>query len=278
MYRTDSARIEWIQKKRRRRRRQKIMKMCRTVLVVTAVISFWLGGTAVLCREPAKAPKETDSVAAFAPELLKEKNEVYTKKVECIFQNPELPTGCEATAGTMLLRAYGYEAEKTRTADLIEKGERIEGKDGRIYGPHPDEAFIGDPSGTDGFGVFPGALAKAMQKIIDSQGGDHVVRAMQGLDERSILTYIDRGIPLCIWTSMHDREIEQKTGWYLIKDGEYTDEFFCWPSNEHCVVLTGYDEETVTVCDPLEGERTYKRESFFRHYGQVGSYALLLSE
>ncbi len=89
MYRTDSARIEWIQKKRRRRRRQKIMKMCRTVLAVTAVISFWLGGAAVLCREPAKAPKETDSVAAFAPELLKEKNEVYTKKVECIFQNPE---------------------------------------------------------------------------------------------------------------------------------------------------------------------------------------------
>lgn len=255
-------------------KRRKIYRMCRALSVPLAAAALWLGGVATLCRVfggEAGSPTREASQSLYVRQ-----DASYTERVECIFQNPELPTGCEATAGTMLLRAYGYKAEKTRTAELLEKGDRIVTADGAVYAPDPDEAFVGDPAGTDGYGVFAGALAEAMQQVIDRQGGGHTAKALYGSDEESILAYIDRGIPLCVWTSMGDQDIEWKSGWYLIKDGEFTEEFFCWPSGEHCVVLTGYDEDTVTVCDPLEGECTYPRDSFFLHYEQVGSYALVL--
>ncbi len=210
-----------------------------------------------------------------AGEAFGEKHKKPIQDVECILQNPELPTGCEATAGTMLLRAYGYHTEKTRVAELLNKGELIEIGE-RIYGPDPDEAFIGDPSSLYGYGAFPGVLADAMQQVIDGQGGGHTARALYGLSEESILAYIDNGVPLCVWSSMDNREIEYRTGWYLISDGEYTEEYFLWPGGEHCVVLTGYDDEVVSVCDPIQGVCVYPRDSFFRHYEQVGEYALAL--
>ena len=199
----------------------------------------------------------------------------YTQKVSAILQNPELPTGCEATAGTMLLQAYGYEVEKTELADLLEKGERIQVGD-QVYGPDPQDVFIGDPTSVYGYGAFPKVLEKAMGKVITKQNGQEKVEALEGKSENEILSYIDQGIPVCIWASIDNKEIEWRKGWYLIKDGEYTDEYFYWPSNEHVLVLTGYDENQVTVCDPLKGKIQYDRETFFRHYEQVGKYALVL--
>nr|WP_296959997.1 C39 family peptidase [uncultured Mediterraneibacter sp.] len=199
----------------------------------------------------------------------------YTQKVSAILQNPELPTGCEATAGTMLLQAYGYEVEKTELADLLEKGERVQVGD-QVYGPDPQEAFIGDPASSYGYGAFPKVLAKAMEKVIAKQNGQEKAEALEGKSESEILSYIDQGIPVCVWASIDNREIERRKGWYLIKDGMYTDAYFYWPSNEHVLVLTGYDENQVTVCDPLKGETKYDRKAFFRHYEQVGKYALLL--
>ncbi|MBQ7784498.1 MAG: C39 family peptidase, partial [Oscillospiraceae bacterium] len=43
---------------------------------------------------------------------------------EMIMQNPELPTGCEITSLTMLLRHIGYDADKLDMADnYLPKGE-----------------------------------------------------------------------------------------------------------------------------------------------------------
>lgn len=197
--------------------------------------------------------------------------------VECILQNPELPTGCEATSGTMLLQAYGYKAEKMDVAGKMEKGKIID-KNGRRYAGHPDDVFIGNPTSTHGFGAFPNVLAKAMQKVIDEQNGNHKAVPLYGKSQQEILEIVDKGTPLCIWSSQGNVEIQALTGWYLIKDGKYLDEYFTWPSNEHALVLTGYDDKNVFVCDPLKGERSFPRDSFFRHYEQVGSYALILEK
>ena len=196
-------------------------------------------------------------------------------EVVSILQNPELPTGCEVTAATMLLNAYGYDVEKTELADALEK-DSIETVDDKDYAVHPEVAFIGNPIYSSSFGVFPHPVAKAMQKFIDEQGGEHVATPLYGLTEEEILAYCDAGIPLCIWSSMNNTEIKYIGGWHIIADGEYTEEYFYWPANEHCLVLTDYDSENVYVCDPLKGECSYPRESFFRHYEQVGCYALVM--
>lgn len=196
-------------------------------------------------------------------------------KVAPILQNPELPTGCEATAGTMLLSAYGYSVDKMKVAERLEKGERIEYK-GKWYAKSPDEVFIGNPETIYGYGAFPNVLANAMQQVIDETDGKYKVVPLYGESEQEILKRIDSGLPVCIWSSMNDLEIEYRKGWYLIKEEQMTEEYFYWPSNEHVLVLIGYDETDVTVCDSLKGICEYNRESFFRHYRQVGEYALVL--
>lgn len=204
------------------------------------------------------------------------KNVEYIKKVECILQNPELPTGCEAAAAAMLLNSYGYRTDKMTVAAFLEKSDQVE-EYGTIYACHPNDAFIGNPYTVHGYGAFPKVVVKAMQKVIDQQNGRYKACTLYGKTEEELLEKIDTGNPLCVWTSMYNMEIEYKKGWYLIQEGLFTEEYFEWPSNEHVVVLTGYDETVVEVCDPLIGVCTYSRESFFRHYKQVGRYAVMLS-
>lgn len=199
----------------------------------------------------------------------------YEEKVECILQNPELPTGCEAAAAAMLLCAYGYRTDKLRVADMMEKSEVLE-EYGTFYALHPDDTFIGNPYTLKGYGAFPKVVARVMQKIIDIQGGRHQARALYDKTEEELLKEIDGGNPLCVWTSMYDREIQYRKGWYLIQEGLFTEEYFYWPSNEHVVVLTGYNEEYVRICDSLRGKCIEPRKSFFKHYKDVGRFAVEL--
>ena len=196
-------------------------------------------------------------------------------KPDLILQNPELPTGCEATAGAMLLSAYGYPADKCGVADDLLTGAPVYSAD-TVYAPHPNDAFIGSPYSSDGYGTFPAVLADALQLLIDKENGSHTATPLYDKSEEELLSLVEKGIPVCVWTSMYDTEITYENGWYLLRDSEYTDEYFYWPSNEHVVLLIGYDEESVTVYDPLVGKCSYSRVSFFRHYRQVGSYALML--
>ena len=75
---------------------------------------------------------------------------------------------------------------------------------------------------------------------------------------------------------MDGREVVNQYSWY-IKDGDtYTDQLFVWPGNEHCLVLIAYDKATVTVNDPQQGVIQYERSDFFRHYREIGRYALTM--
>lgn len=201
----------------------------------------------------------------------------YVKNVKCILQKPELPTGCEATAAAMLLNAYGYPVDKMTMADYLEKANKEEAG-GTFYAPHPNEAFIGNPETLNGYGAFPNVIVKAMQKIIDRQDGKYKAYALYGKTEEEILALIDAGTPVCVWSSIDDKEIEYRKGWYLIQNGKRTEEYFYWPSNEHVLVIIGYDDKNVCVCDPMKGVCEYTRESFFRHYEQVGMYAVIMEK
>ena len=261
-------------KKRRKKKKVQIWRLLVIAGICVAVVMLGVQTVQYLT-----IPGSKNNDASLCSQASENGTGRYTPsiQVDCILQNPELPTGCEATSGTMLLNAYGYEVKKTETARLLEKSERVTLGD-RVYAVHPSEAFIGDPENNTGFGTFPNVLAKALQTVIDRQDGKHKAVPLTGLSQTEILNYIDSGKPVCVWTSSYDREIVQRTGWYLIRDGVYTDEYYEWLSNEHVVVLVSYNEYEVTVCDPLVGVTAYSIESFFRHYEQLGRHALILEE
>lgn len=197
------------------------------------------------------------------------------KAVPMILQNPELPTGCECTAITMLLQAYGYDVTKQDVAKLLPRS-GFSYENGRTYGPHPNDAFLGDPFTQAGYGIFAGLASRIAQTVIDGADGYHVATDVTGAGQQEILSYLDKGIPVCIWATMGMVPLRDAGGWYIKKDGVFTDEWFTWPGNEHCLVLTKYDASTVTVHDPMKGVKTYDRATFFTRYKDVGSQAMVL--
>lgn len=197
-------------------------------------------------------------------------------KVPVILQDG-LPTGCEATAAAMLLQAYGYDVTKEEMARAYPLTQQ-ETVNGRRYAAHPEKAFLGDPFTQSGFGIFSPAMVSIMQEAVDSRGGGHRVVDLKGSSEEEILAYIRSGTPVCIWSTMRGADVVNQYSWYIKEGDTYTDQLFVWPGNEHCLVLTGYDEDTVTVNDPQSGETQYDRADFFRHYREIGRYALVISE
>lgn len=197
------------------------------------------------------------------------------RDIPVTLQNPELPAGCEATAAAMLLYAYGYEVDKLAFAHALPTS-HFEVYQDRTYAAHPDEAYIGDPFTASGIGAFARVTAQTMQTLIDAVQGPHRAVDLTGAQEDALLAYIDRGIPVCIWSTIGMLGLVDVGGWYIKRGDTYTDEYFRWPGNEHCMVLTAYDDQTVTVHDPLRGRRTYNRRVFFQRYVEVGRYAVVL--
>ena len=62
-------------------------------------------------------------------------------------------------------------------------------------------------------------------------------------------------------------------GWTLPGGEEY------YPfSNLHCMVLTGYEGDTFTLMDPIEGTVTVDREQFMSRYWTTGERAVAFGE
>lgn len=272
----------------RKRRRNRVIKIATFTVIVLLVLNGIVWLLVYLKGRAADAPVSCVSEGALAVEAdsttrittttgttCPPVNPLPSQEIPVILQNPELPTGCESTAAVMVLNAYGYEVDKTQFARELPKG-TLETYEGLRYAPHPDVAFTGDPFTPYGYGVFSGVISETMQAFIDSADGLYRARNLAGAEEDTLCAYVNRGIPVCVWTTMGLQNVENTSGWY-IKDGDsYTDEYFSWPGNEHCVVMVGCDEETVTVHDPLKGKVNYDRDTFFQRYQDVGQYAVVL--
>lgn len=228
-----------------------------------------------------ETPQSSDPRSAYpqvvAPNYTPPSSASVALTVPKIMQNPELPTGCEATAAAMLLQAYGYSFSKQQVADALPKS-TFTTVEGRRYAAHPNEAFIGSPY-TNAYGVYSQPVAQTMRELIASVGGRHTPLVLTGCDENTILYYIANNMPVCIWATMGMAQTKYMPGWYIMRDGQLTDEYYEWLGNEHCLVLTGYTDEKVMVNDPLKNgvAWTYDRDTFFTRWKEQGTHAIVLT-
>ena len=63
-----------------------------------------------------------------------------------------------------------------------------------------------------------------------------------------IRCYIDREMPVVFWACIDMKKEIIGPQWKLLDSGE----LFTWRSNEHCMLLVGYDEEGYYFNDPHE--------------------------
>lgn len=193
---------------------------------------------------------------------------------DIIEQYPELPTGCEITAMTMVLNYYGYQVNKvTMALDYMPKvqAEFYRSEDGRLMGPDLENFFVGDPTEETGYICGTGAIVTAANRYLADVGSDLTAAAMKNAQPEKLYDLIDQGTPVVIWCTINMEDRAETDGWYR-EDGTYME----WSTNDHGAVLIGYDEDTVTVADPIYSRITVSRDQFEKVFAERGGQCVIL--
>ena len=94
-----------------------------------------------------------------------------------------------------------------------------------------------------------------------------------GVTGQGLLQYLRGGDPVIVWITK-DLSAPRTGGctWLLADTGET-----CTPYvNLHCVVLAGWDGDTCTIADPLQGRRRVDAAAFLQCFRQMGSRAVVV--
>ncbi|PHV72007.1 hypothetical protein CS063_00590 [Sporanaerobium hydrogeniformans] len=233
------------------------MKWIKIKLLVLQVLVVSLGSN------PVYANKEANE-GVFRQEGL-----VKIKNVKCIKQFPELPTGCEATTLTMLLNYHGVKVSKEEVASSMPKCDVPYYKNGKRYGYHPSQAFIGSPYSVHSYGVFSEVIVKMLEYYCPKQ-----VEDLKGKSLDELLKNIEEGRPVMIWATIGMSQVSYKNSWIIDSKGT----IFRWPGNEHALLLVGYDKYYLYLNDPYTGkEQRYKRSLVEKRYNDLGKQAVSLN-
>lgn len=199
-------------------------------------------------------------------------------EVPYIDQSIRYPTGCESVSAVMLLRFLGYPVTVDSFIDEALDTENFEMRDGELYGPDPMKSFCGSPYDADSFGCYAPVICRALDRVFQKLSSYETAPERKtpeyeavnetGTPIRKLLeTYIDNGMPVIFWACIDMREPVMGPEWRLTDTGET----FMWISNEHCMLLVGYDETGYYFNDPYEnhGVVRYPKElTELRHEAQ----------
>ncbi|MGX7420201.1 C39 family peptidase [Carnobacterium gallinarum] len=106
--------------------------------------------------------------------------------VPIISQLPMLPTGCEATAVTMLLNYKGVQITKEAVANEMP-----------YHDSDPNLGYVGDPYTTEGFTIYPPAFRNLVTKYAGSYTN------LTGTNLKDLEHNLKKEKPVVVWVVMH---------------------------------------------------------------------------
>ncbi|MHC1682201.1 MAG: C39 family peptidase [Clostridiaceae bacterium] len=106
--------------------------------------------------------------------------------VPIITQRPELPTGCEITAITMMLKYYGCNTDKIQLAREMPR-----------HNSNPNLGYVGNPFTKNGWTINPPPLCILVKKYV----GSSIDLSGSSLDK--LETQIANDKPVVVWVKMH---------------------------------------------------------------------------
>lgn len=194
-----------------------------------------------------------------------------------IWQMPELPTGCEITALAMVLQYFGYEVDKTALAaeylPVVVYPDFYYGGDGNLYGPDMRENFVGDPFSEWGYICGAPAVLSAANQYLLEEGGGRAAADLTGASPQHLYELAAADIPVVVWVTIEMSDRYDVQGWYTAS-GEYME----WCTQDHCTVLIGCSQNTVTVADPISGITEYDRGRFESVFESRGRQCVIIEE
>ncbi len=192
---------------------------------------------------------------------------------EIIYQMPELPTGCEVVALTMVLQYYGFDVDKTIMASEYlptVDATFYYGSDGRKYGPDLNVYFVGDPFGS-GYICGTTAIVTAADGYLQDAGSSLRAVDMTGSSVEELYQLVSEDTPVVVWVTIGMATRAETSGWYT-ESGEYVE----WSTNDHGAVLIGYTEDTVMIADPISGMMECNRDAFESVFQSRGNQCVIL--
>lgn len=190
------------------------------------------------------------------------------EEAKVIYQNPEMPNGCEITSGTILLNWIGYNVDKmTMHNDYLPKYPVQNG-----VMPDPNEYYIGDARKNYlGWYCFEQPVIDACNQYLEDVGSSQRVKQVSGLSQEEMDKYLGWNIPLVIWMTTDYKTPRYSNYTYKLTNGESYTPY----TNLHCVVVTSKnDDGSYNIADPIIGWKTISEETFWYVFTQMGSRAI----
>lgn len=183
----------------------------------------------------------------------KTKAESIQLPVSNIFQNPQLPQGCEVTSLVIVMNYKGYKVDKCVLSDnYLPKWPNLSGD--------PEMYYLREPR-SDGWYCFAGALCSTINNYCADTGANVPYRNLTGTDVENLYSEVENGNPVVVWGTLQ-WQTPRANGTHYV--------------NLHCMVLSGFTDSTVTITDPIYGVTTVDRNRFESVWHKMGSRALVV--
>ncbi len=195
--------------------------------------------------------------------------------VPYVSQEGLLPTGCETVSAVMLVQHYGMDINVHEFIDRCLKCSDFWYEDGMLTNVSPTEAFIGDPYQADGLGCYAPVMVDALNAFFEEKA--YAFRAVNTTGtslEELCSRYLVQEDPVMVWASRQMNPFRDGMTWKL----SGREETFSWLSNEHCLVLVGYDDESYYFNDPdrSAGLVNYEKALVNERFQQLGMQSVVL--
>ena len=225
---------------------------------------------------PTFPQEETSPTEAAKQETPKKSADEHTiPDFEIIYQEPELPTGCEITAATMALNYYGLNPDKVEMATHYLPREYFYfyyNENGIYIGPDLYNVFLGDPTTLENGTVCgPGAIVTAANDFLKDSKSKLRAKDITGSSAKKLYSLVKQDVPVIVWITVYMNGRGDIQSWQT-ENGNTVD----WGLNDHCGVLIGYTEDTVIIADPIQGKVEYTKEQFETTFEQRNNQCVII--
>lgn len=226
-----------------------------------------------ITRNPSEAPPPRIEIDLEQIKKFLQRKMRVVLPVENIQQLPELPAGCEVTSTTIVMNYEGIKTDKMVLETYLPKM-KYPDENGRWSSPW--EKFVGDPK-LSYYGCYSPVIIETVESCLKKNNIDSfeiVDISNSSMDD--LYAQIDDGHPVIVWATMFMKASYTGRSSWTLQDGTK----FNWRSNEHCLVLIGYDtkKNTVILSDPYDSKGTveYDADLFETRYTELYKQALII--
>lgn len=121
-------------------------------------------------------------------------------EVPYLSQEDILPTGCEAVSAAMVLQYWEVDVTPEEVASMLPCAPLYQLR-GQLYGPNPDEFFVGSPFEETGYGCYAPVIAGVLEEQLSPK---YTVTLEYGCTIRQLYQnyVVEQGAPVLIWVTI----------------------------------------------------------------------------